>query len=262
MNILRPHAAIAVAALGLAAALPAGAVGFEAVSGSGNPVLLSCAGTELNPNPTRNECRVYGNLPTGRFAGRLAGRDGLWRLVRSNVGQPVIANGVRIGTLDDRVWQRNNSNEYVFGMRVSVENRTWNPPAGTCLDTTPDYFEINDLFRAGFAGVASLQVAYRQGTAEEGAWLAGRTAQGLNEYPGSPDGLNPARNNDVVDFRTDVNYEDPDGSSVFNSSYMLVAATLPNGVSASPVAGTVRVYQGGEEGQCRFSVMLSGYRPN
>ncbi|WP_293368575.1 hypothetical protein [Nevskia sp.] len=250
----------AVVALTLAAA-PAFAVGYEPLTSSGSTVLLSCAGTESNPNPTRNECRVFGNLPTGRFAGTLAGRQGLWRLVRSNVGQPLIANGTRIGTLDDRVWQRNNSNEYVFGMRVSVENRLWTPPSGVCTDTTPAYFEINDMFRNGFAAITGLDIAYRQGTAEEGAWLVGRTAQGLNQYAGSPDGLSPARNNDLVDFRTDVNFEDPDGTSVFNSSYMMVAATLPNGVSDNPSTGAVRIYQGGEEGQCLFSVTASGYTP-
>lgn len=256
------YSAVAAAALSLAAA-PSHAVGFETVTSAGAPVLTLCAGIESSPNPTNNVCRVFGNLPQGRFAGTLAGRQGLWRLVRSNLGQNIVANGTVIGRLDDQVWQRNNTNEYVFGMRVTLVNAQWTPPASVCGSATqPDYFEINDMFRSGFGAAQNLSVAYRQGNAEEGAWLAGRTAQGLNQYAGSPGGLNPLRNNNFVDFRTDVNFEDPDGTSVFNSSFMLVTATLPNGVSTNPVANAVRLYQGGEEGQCQFSVNLSGFQPN
>jgi len=251
----------AIPALSALLALPAGATGFEAVTSSGTTVLKLCEGTESNRNPVTGVCQVSGSLPTSGAPGPFPGQSGTWTLLRQNNNQSVVANGTSVGNADDRVWRRNGTNDYIFGLRIQMLNTLWTPPAGTCPSSTPASFEVNDMFRNGFAAITNLSIAYRLGSAEEGAWLVGRTNQGLNQYSGSPNGLSPARANDWMDFRTDVNNADPDGSSLANSAWMFVIANLPSGVSASPVANAIRIWEGGEEGQCAFSVNLSGYKP-
>lgn len=228
---------------------------YEAISNSGSPVLKECQGVqEPYPDPTppaAGTCRVTSLPGTG------------WTQIRASNSGNIVANGSVVGTYADRVWQQNGTNNYVFGIRLSMNTTTWTPPAGTCPNTTPTYFEVNDILRGGFGHLSNLTIAYKQpGSAEEGLWLAGRTAQGLNEYAASPFGLDPSRDNNWVDFRTDVNANDPDGTSKASSAWMLVAATVPGGVSTNQVAGAIRLWQGGEEGQCKFSVYLPGYTPN
>jgi hypothetical protein len=226
---------------------------YVAITNSGSPVLKECQGVqEPSPDPTppaAGTCQVTGLPGTG------------YTQIRNANGN-IVAAGTVVGTYNDRVWQQNGTNNYVFGIRLSMNTTTYTPPAG-CADRTPTYFEINDILRSGFGSYSNLTVAYKQpGSAEEGLWLAGRTAQGVNEYAASPYGLDPTRNNDWVDFRTDVNANDPDGTSKAASAWLLVTATVPGGVSASQVANAIRLWQGGEEGQCKFSVYLPGFKPN
>lgn len=242
-------------ALAAAAALLPAHAAYEPIPSSGSPVLIKCQGVqepEPDPNPPApGTCQVNTLPGTG------------WTQLRANNNGQILANGSVIGTYSDRVWRRNGSNEYVFGMRLNMNTNTWTPPAGQCPDTTPTYFEVNDMFRAGFSGISNVRVAYKlPDNAEEGAWVAGRTRQGVNEYPDSPYGLDPARNNNWVNFRTDVGVADPDGVSRAASAWMLVRFTTTRTVSTTQVANTIRLWQGGEEDQCGFEILLPGYRLN
>lgn len=249
-------------ALGLALTASDASAAFETLSDAGAPVLKLCQGTENNRNPINNVCRVTGEFPTTTNGVRtfpgLGGTN--WALYASNNSQSITANGALIGRMDDRVWRRGTSNDYVFGVRVNLVNQRWTPPLATCGASDPDFFEINDFARLGFSGI-SVQVAYRLDGADEGIWLAGRTAQGLNQYPGSPDGLNPARNNNYVSFRSDINFDDPDGSSASSSAWYFVAARLTQPPSTRAVANAIGLRQGGEEDQCLFTIPLNGLRP-
>lgn len=245
---------IALAAVAAAFAAPAQAA-YEAVSNSGSPVLIKCqAVQEPTPDPApppAGKCQVTALPGVG------------WTQIRQANNQNITANGTVVGTYSDRVWQQNGTNNYVFGIRLSMNLVQWNPPAGTCANTSPAYFEVNDILRSGFGSYSNLTVAYKQpGSAEEGLWVAGRTNQGVNQYAASPLGLDPARDNDWIGFRTDVNVNDPDGISRAASAWMLVAVTVPGGVSASQVANAIRLWEGGEEGQCAYSINLPGFKPN
>lgn len=247
---------------GLALAASPSWAAFETLTDSGTTVLKLCQGTEANRNPTTGVCKVTGNFPTGSSTGTFPGLSGSnWAVYATNNNQSVVANGTTIGDLDDRIWRRGTTTEYVFGFRLQMVDNLWTPPSASCVDTTPAYFEVNDMFRNGFSALTGLQAAYRQGSAEEGAWFAGRTIQGLNQYATSPDGLNPARSNDWVSFRTDVNIDDPDTQSNANSSWMFVRVILSTPPSSSAVANAIRLRQGGEEGQCQFSLNLNGLKP-
>ena len=181
----------------------------------------------------------------------------------------VIANGTTIGTLRDRVWKRVGSNEHILGMRFEVINVTWTEPnndnlglpgANGCDLQAGQYFEVNDMFRNGYSAKTGLTIAYRESSvvpAEEGLWVSGRTDRGLAQ---TPVGTQPVRNNDFVNFRTDVNYEDPDGTDAQSSKWMYVKTTSTKTVW-SAIASAVRLEQGGEEGQCKYRLTLSGYKP-
>ena len=228
---------------------------YKAVSNSGSPVLVECQGVqEPEPDPTpppAGTCLVTSLPGTG------------WTAVATNSNQNIVANGTVVGKYTDRVWQQNGTNNFVFGIRLSMTSNLWTPPAGSCASTAPISFEVNDIMRSGFGHLSNLTVAYKQpGSAEEGLWLAGRTRQGINEYAATPYGLDPARDNGWIDFRTDVNVDDPDGNSKANSAWMLVAVTSSAGVNTVPQPGAIRLWQGGEEGQCKYEILLPGYRPN
>ncbi|WP_293391158.1 hypothetical protein [Nevskia sp.] len=255
-------ARLALTSIALAAAAMPAQAAFETITDSGTTVLKLCQGTEANRNPTTGVCKVTGNFPTGSTPGTFPGLSGSnWAVYATNNNQAVIANGTTIGNLDDRIWRNGSTTEYVFGFRLQMVNTLWTPPSGTCPSTTPTYFEVNDMFRNGFTGRTGLQIAYRQGSAEEGAWFSGRTNQGLNEYASSPEGLNPARSADWVNFRTDVNIDDPDSLSNANSAWMFVRVVSSTAPSSSAVANAIRLSEGGEEGQCQFSINLNGLKP-
>lgn len=168
-------ARLALTGIGLAAAAMPAQAAFETITDSGTTVLKLCQGTEANRNPTTGVCKVTGNFPTGSGTGTFPGLSGSnWAVYATNNNQAVIANGTTIGNLDDRIWRRGSTTEYVFGFRLQMVNTLWTPPSPACAVTTPDYFEVNDMFRNGFSGLTGLQIAYRQGTAEEGAWFSGR----------------------------------------------------------------------------------------
>lgn len=227
---------------------------YAGVSNSGSPVLIECQGVqEPSPDPTppaAGTCLVASLPGSG------------WTEVRSASNLNIVANGTVVGRYTDKVWQQNGTNNYVLGIRLSMTSNLWTPPSASCASTTPISFEVNDIMRSGFGHLSNLKVAYKQpGSAEEGLWLAGLSNQGLDQYAASPYGLDPARDNDWIDFRTDVNIDDPDGNSKAASAWMLVAVTASS-ISSGQVAGAIRLWQGGEEGQCQYSVYLPGYKPN
>lgn len=114
-------------------AIPAHAA-FETLSTAGTPVLKVCQGTESNRNPVTGVCQVRGDFPTTTNGVRtfpgLGGSN--WALYASNNNQAVIANGTEVGRIDDRIWRRGTSNDYVFGIRITMNNRRWQPPLATC----------------------------------------------------------------------------------------------------------------------------------
>ena len=122
------------AGLGLSLAAAPSFAGFEVLTTAGTPVLKICQGTESNRNPTAGVCQVTGAFPTTTNGVRtFPGLGGnTWALYASNNSQAVIANGTEIGRLVDRIWRRGTSTDYVFGIRITLNNRRWQPPLATC----------------------------------------------------------------------------------------------------------------------------------
>ncbi len=113
------------AGLGLGLAAAPSFAGFEVLTTAGAPVLKVCQGTESNRNPTDGVCEVTGEFPTTTNGVRtFPGLGGnTWALYASNNNQAVIANGTEVGRLDDRIWRRGTTTDYVFGIRISWPHR-------------------------------------------------------------------------------------------------------------------------------------------
>lgn len=265
-------------AIGLAA-LPTFAA-FEPLTDSGTPVLRQCTGipdpvTGIPPTPTQCEVAttpVPDTTLNGAANGSaFPGQTGNWALVGARTGVAISANGSQIGTLEERVWKQIGSTNHIFGTKVSLSDSFWTEPAndnmglaGTngCDSQAAQRYEVNDVFRTGFTGKTGLTVAFRESTttpAEEGLFLAGRTQQGL-AILGSGGTGSAVRDNAWVNFRTDANFDDPDATDAANTKWLYVRTTSTK-TAWSATASTIRIEEGGEEGQCKYRITLSGFRP-
>ena len=252
---------------------------FEPLSDSGTPVLRQCTGipdpvTGIAPTPT--QCEVATTpIPDTTLNGAangsaFPGQAGTWALVAAQTGVAISANGSNVGTLEDRVWKRVGSTEHIFGMKISLNSGLWTEPTddnlglintdGGCNGQTGQQFEVNDMFRNGYTGKTSLTVAFRESTtspAEEGLFVSGRTQQGRAVVP--PVG-SAVRDNNWVNFRTDANFADPDPTTRGNTKWMYVKTTSTK-TTWSVTASALRLEEGGEEGQCKYRITLSGFVP-
>jgi hypothetical protein len=250
--------------------------------------------------PAANRCRLIGGtLPvnsTCATATSFPGIGGAWIRIRNSANQNMSANGTVVGRLTDSVWQRCSAvggtaqNDYIFGMQVeilsAVANR-WTEPAddnmglaGTngCNSETGKVFEVNDMFRrgganttsnGGFFNITNVSTAYRIATAgvEEGAWRSSRTQQGLASLlvanPGNPlaGRVDPARDNNWVNWRTDASPADTDGTAPSKSAFMFTRVTLAAGQSipTTKLTNGIRIEEGGEEGQCKFRIQMPAF---
>lgn len=156
------------------------------------------------------------------------------------------AQGVLVGYLYDAAYYNSTTDEVILGIRLDMNANEWDPPS----DET---FEVNDVFRRGFSSVSTLYGGYSKvNVGDEHAREIGRTDVGLNEGT-------VAYDLDWVRWHTDVNVDDPDGTSPATSAWYWVKFTGAIDVVEDEEA--IRVWQGGEEGQEPYSAWLSGYVP-
>lgn len=265
------------------------ATGFAITGGTTAYTLCNTTGNfgsddSIPPTPAANNtCAVFSNPGVTGFT-RVAST------VRNIVINNVHTNNTNrtVGTLTDEVWRQGTTTNYIFSMKVRLNNVDYKlNQAGS------QYFEINDLARSGFTGRA-LSIAYfvnpPPAGADEVLYRAGRT---FNSVP-HPDcttapvpaicsnpGLNPPKDRPLtlpaapantpinnggtanlgtgnwVMFTTDVNFNDPDGGSLRDSPYLYARTTCTTGFAAR--AGAIRLRQSGQEDQPQFEVQLTGY---
>lgn len=182
------------------------------------------------------------------------------------------ANNVKVGNLYDRVYclgtgtTCNATNTYIIATRVQmigVGTTTacplWNGASAGC-------FEINDIFRTTRTGTgaAGVQVGYWLGASTGAAPTSPVAVKYLERTGRTLSGLNQTitRNNGKVAFRTDVNFDDPDGVDSPWSPWLLYKQTCTSVITdmANATAKfSVRLRQGGEEGQSQTYVEQAGY---
>lgn len=220
------------ASLFAALAMPAHAA-FVSLPSSGT-IMQTCA--DSSTSSTSVACGA-GSVSTATSGFSLA----------ASTSRNIVAGSTNVGTLYDRVYRSGST--YIFGVRIDMNANTWGDP------NDPDFtFEVNDIFRTGFASATSLEGGYSKTTAaDEYLREVGRSNSGLNESgTGSFDA-------DWVRFHTDINVDDPDDTSPGTSAWYWVKATGVSGFTTTTEA--IRLWQGGEEGQSLYSILLSGYTP-
>ncbi len=170
---------------------------------------------------------------------------------------------VTLGTVTDRVWRGGKS--CIYGAKIRLNDVDYDLRA-----SSPgfQYFEINDFLRAGFKNRGPLAIAYHYttrgaGQSDDVLYRAGLTFTSVVHKPGdsaqpltsvAPLSLN------WVDFTSDVNFEDDDGSSVRDSAWSLIKSSC---TAAAPkaLAGALKFRQMGQEDQPLLDVQISGFAP-
>lgn len=244
--------------------VPAAHAGWVTVTDSGSPVLTAC-----NPKPfttpTPSACLLTGNT--------LVDAIGPDAVPVSSSSTSIVANGVTVGTLYDRVYCYGTGgscaisgsylNKYTLAMRVKLNAGAWN-------GHNSESFEVNDLIRQILNGV-SADSGYWMGPpagacgdinsndpdcgVANGKWVeyTGKTQYGLN------DTLVGTRDNDYIDHRNDANANDPDGVSSKWSAWVVVKQTCELGVSEDVVDFSVKLWEGGEESQDHYTQWMPGF---
>ncbi|MGX8883521.1 hypothetical protein ACWWD9_09935 [Methylovorus sp. SPW-M1] len=176
-----------------------------------------------------------------------------------------------VATVSDTLWRNPENGFCLYGTHVQLKNITLKNGKS---------FELNDVVRGGFAG-KSVEAAYffsnhpRAARETEVVFRIGRTFTSVRHMPGDsalpklPSKANEkpiaihdheaAVNDNWVDFTTDVNPQDPDGTSYPYTSTLYVKAEC---ATAEPreYEGAIRLRSTGQ-GQDAIEISLPGYAP-
>ena len=248
LNILATGALAAASASALAAgfvtlsptgyAVPGGTSAYTLCNTTGN----FGSGVSLPPTPAANNtCAIFQNNPP------LAG----YTLV-ANANRTVTHNGVWIATVNDRVWRSGTT--CIYGARVRLRAVQYAPG---------QTFEVNDVMRAGFRNRGPVSIAYfYNAAADEVLFRAGLTFTSRVTPP------NPARpltssapiSTNWVDFTSDLNSDDDDGSTKPDSPWLFVRSACTT-VAPPTLNGAIQIRQMGQEGQPVIFKSIPGFAP-
>jgi hypothetical protein len=278
MNHLSLRLAV-VGALGLAS-IQASATGFVNLPatgfsvGGGTSAYTPCNtsgdfGSGIPSKPTagaNNTCAVF---PANELTTPEAG----FTLVGSASRSAVMNNSYTgntnktVGTVTEYVWRKQTGSTYecIYGAKVNMNSTDYNTTAGGVQN-----FEVNDIARGGFAGLpvdvayssipTVADVVYRVGRAYTSVQhrSSGYSAQpltglgsypsinGLNSYPGTASATEQLADihTNWVDFTTDANWLDDDGSTSQASGMVYVKTTCTSAApSTSEADGAIRLRQ-------------------
>ena len=170
---------------------------------------------------------------------------------------------ITLGAVIDRVWR--NGTNCIYGAKIRLNNVDYDLRA---VSPGKQYFEVNDILRAGFKNRGPLSIAYHYtttggGTSDDVLYRAGLTFTSVvNKTGDSPRPLTSVAplSQNWVDFTSDINFLDDDGSSVRDSSWLLVKSTC---TTATPTAlsGALLFRQMGQEEQPLIELKVDGYAP-
>jgi hypothetical protein len=207
----------------------------------------------FSPNGgANNTCAVPSNNPP------LTGYSQVVSTVRN-----IVINNVAIGTVTDRVFRNAAATSCIYAAKIRLNGVDYNPSQAGA-----QYYEVNDFQRAGFRNRGPIAAAYnfvtRGGSqSDEVLYRVGLTKTAVVHQPGGAaqplTSVAPISTN-WVDFTSDVNFMDPDGSSMRDSPWFYVKSGC---TSAAPTAvtGALRFRQMGQEGQPNLEISVPGYAP-
>lgn len=170
----------------------------------------------------------------------------------ANAVRTVTHNGVSVARITDRVWRSGTS--CIYGAKIHLYPVEYAPGQS---------FEANDFLRAGFRNRGSISIAYYwSATTDEAVYRAGLTLTSKVTPPNPKQPLTSSApiSTNWVDFTSDLNSEDPDGSTKPDSSWMYVKSTCTTAVPTA-LAGAIQIRQMGQEGQPIIFKSIPGFAP-
>jgi hypothetical protein len=292
--------AAVIAALGLASAQAPAAwevlptAGLTSTGTTGTPKVTAyrtCnatgdfgSGTSTPPTTTADKCAVFPSsvlaapAPYNAFSLVALNNQDVDMLPAYAGADPTVAN------VTDAVWRNAAGTECVYGVFVWMYDEPLAPGNGGEEEEPgePANWEVNDIARGGFADKGTVDIAYYYtAITDESVFRAGRTHTAVrHRASGSGDISLPiftgagvpaastaitnvqkaALSSNWVDFTTDVNARDPDGSSFPQTSVMYVHSGC---TSATPALfnDAIRLRSTGQEDQTQIEVKIQGYAP-
>ncbi|MAX50841.1 MAG: hypothetical protein CMH22_02540 [Methylophaga sp.] len=229
----------------------------------------SGADAPVQPSSTADECAV---MPINEALPPDSSFTGASRIPVVNGTRTITMNNsytnntnVVIGNVKEYVWRNSSTNMCIYGMRVSLTNTDYN-----LTEPGKQTFEVNDIARKGWSG-KTIDVAYSTvPTTASPIYRIGRTFTSVQHRPGFVDqpitglGSSPAINGvnvwptpagrptaaeqkadidtDWVDFTTDANYLDDDGSTNPLSGMSYVRSSCTSGTFTT-AADAIRLRQ-------------------
>jgi hypothetical protein len=260
---------------GLGLAVPARATGFVTLPARGLAVsdgrsayavcnvtgqFGSDPGGSIPPTPAANNtCAIFRDSDKAPPLAGYALQEAVIRDITLTHAQ-TFDSPVVIGKVTDQVWRKGTRCIYAAKIRLNNVDYDLRSPG-------PQYFEINDFVRGGFRQRGPVSIAYHFSrslqASDEVLYRAGLTDVSVVNQPGDPaqplTDIAPL-NTQWVTFTTDLNYFDPDGSSVRDSSWFFVQSRC---TAAKPVAvaNALRFRQMGQEDQPALEVSIPGFAP-
>ncbi|MEQ1560516.1 MAG: hypothetical protein ABL933_16470 [Methyloglobulus sp.] len=229
--------------------------GFAAPGGTSAYTLCNITGnfgqgTSVPPSAgANNTCAIFQNNPPIAGYGQVA-----------NAVRNIVINGATIGTVTDRVWR--SGTNCVYGAKIRLNNVDFDPSQAGA-----QFFEVNDFLRGGFRNRGPISIAYNfvtRGAAQsdEVLYRAGLTftSKVTPPNPNQPLTSSAPISLNWVDYTTDVNYQDPDGSSMRDSPWFYTKSTCTTAAPAA-LAGALRLREMGQEGQTPLEISIPGYAP-
>jgi len=252
------------------------------------------SGDSTPPSSTANNtCAVFpANTLTAPESGYTLGLFNSRNMVINN--SYTSGSSITIGSVIDYIWRNSTTSMCIFGTRFSMTNTDWNKTvAGT------QTFEINDFARNGLPNSAVTAGYYYTSISDESVFRIGRTftsvqrradeanedtdaAAGYYNQPLSYAGASTAAINGIeafndpldvpttlqqsalinsawIDYTSDTNYADEDGSSLKDSSINYVK--MPCAAVPTTATGSYRFRQTAQEEAPWVEITMTGYKP-
>ena len=206
--------------------------------------------------PGTNNCQVM----TLDQPGYTQVANEVWPYDANVIVAGVTVSSTTVGTITKRLWRQGVTSNYILGWKFTSNSNTWNSTGKT--------FEINNMgwYPLGGTPVSPRQIAFfKSGPGDENLYSVSRSAYQHDYF--SPPGVfvihTPVTEvaNDALNFKTDVNANDPDGTS--RSSPWILLKCVGDAFTLTSTRGINGVYyETSEEGQTATSQAFTNFYCN
>lgn len=254
------------------------------------------SGSSTAPTSTANNtCAVFPtNINTSPISGYTLIASSTSPMILNDSAHTNGTN-ITVGTITDRVFRNSSTGQCIYGSRFTMANVDYDlNTAGT------QYFEVNDFVRKGFSGRTTNIAYYYTSITDEVVFRAGHSSVSVQHRANLSNSSLPATgyvdqplttptpastpingvasytsplavptsaqqsatlDADAIDFTTDNNFQDDDGTSNKDSAMMYVQTSCSSATTTT-AAGAYSFRQTGQEDAPFIEFNITGYVPN